>query len=1732
MTETQKRIKAYQKALPYMKERVVAVALLFVMSISMMASATFAWITLSRSPEISGLATTIATNGNLEIALSDKDGLEPDPTAPGDSNGDITETNLKWGNLINLSHNDYGLSNLTLRPAVLNSGSLLTEPLYSVKYANDGRISSVISDFAYTNYSTKDGANAFLVPESVEYGVRAISSVKSTELDTERPELLTLGDAVKQAYYKADNSFKALWNNKTYMNSITGLAGVYLQYRIDDTDQDCSSYVDIVNEMYGEFRNVYLLTGEIFVASANVYHYVYCNDNQQTFVPFTSDDLYSGKIKTTLAAEGVTLDGLDPYIKDYTLFIGTEAKNYEDGLYTKYKTNVYEPYTKNTSIGWELMRDYINPVADINSATIDGKAASVLGAGDLASIAFGSPVCELQKGLIWNMDWYYGGNISVSGVSAKAMGFTVNIREIRTSAKAKVEDPANKTYTNYPIIEVKNKAVNKAQAGIQITAVTAADTYGMVVDFWLRTNAEDALLSLAGKVQTEKVPMVDGEGNPITDDNGNQMYETVVLGYSGENRIWEEDDELSALGPSTSQGSGSCYIFYPETPEDQAQALEMLSAMRVAFVDEEGNLLAQADMDTSMAFEQEGRVLVPLQLRAKVITGIDENGDPFVKNAYYITEMVQNEATRITAIVYLDGARLENSNVLAAGSIKGQLNIQFGTSEEIDLDAADDNDLMDDYYEILIEAEGKTEFDSFDPENKPQVKLNLSVVGMEPNNIKGQFVSYISETQGANQPEFAFEKTDNGWEATVTFDGSGSFKLRNIRIDGVDYALKEDQIITVEIAGVTINNLTCTGWDGKNSKTLMTAESYYQLDSTLWLNTSSGQNPKKVQAVFAHDQGQNITVDYTLTANGWIASTMFTTSGTYEMTYVIIDGVYIPLPEEMQKTLTLYLGLKAQIFLSQPMTEDYQAALAVIEDKEAADIAAYKAANPNATDEEFAAAVAAIQATYKPEKDKLYDEAYGADGLNMTVNSAGYSVIYDGAKALYMNVSCIITDDKGNAMTGLNDVVLHYGIGSSVVNRIDTNLTWNSAIGRYEGPIASDTESTGRFKINRPGVYTFQSVEIGKDEDRNIITAATSAPKITAISPVPISYIGKATNTVVVEGSDFLYKESVVDINSAAKRYMSVVLKDAPSAEVYLKLYNSDKDVEDPETEWLGAQKVDLSDDKYLYHVNTPTDGTWKIVGMRVRSAFYNGVFYDGSEGEGSTGWLDWSDKVVADNIETKFFTTVKFSAINSPQTTYRGSFMEDHIVSGMKITISDYLDKAIEDVSVELSYTWQESTNDVYTLVSGTHSNTKFGGNLETKDGKTFSMETMNFQHDGDYIVKFAVTIGDTTYNDINSFVIPASGGFTAQMVTVYVEELPDISVSGVSNVTVDNSGNKSYTKFSVNLESDGDDKWKELSGVQNYYEADYANVYISGTAANENTLPKVTLKLSDLCGANSAYVVVNNKSSSKYNKTFTFTNDNKLTAESEIGGLEPGSVAFWRQYRQYADEQKISKINMVYDGATYEVRLKNTTTINQKQAPYYMNINVNDSDYITNGGEVPGTVISLDGKTITFPKKTTINYTRYESDNSATFSATTTTRESGKLFYYKNGSKYYGYTKKGTLWSKNAYTTPYDVSKSLSQWVVDGITYDSGDTIEVSKTLTATAKVTTSEIKGTATLKTLYKWVYEFVATGDSSYTEGKYGIQGKGYSIKLSSLTPNPTESVESESSNYIAEHYTSN
>ncbi|MBQ2729860.1 MAG: hypothetical protein IJF69_03715 [Clostridia bacterium] len=1519
--ETKKRIEAYQKALPHMKERVTAVALLFVMSISMVISASFAWVTLSKAPAINGLATTISTNGNLEIALSDKDGLEPDPTTTSDGSGDITQSNLTWGNLINLSHESYGLSNLTLRPAVLNTGSLLTKPLYSVEYHSDGRISEVISDFAYTNYSTKDGGNAFFVPEDgkTQYGVRAISSVTYSSV-TGDAKLVALNKKVEKEFSEADSAFDALWNDDKYMKSITSLAGVYLSWRMSDdgnggnVDQDCTSYVQDLYNMMNSYKDCLYKTGEAVLAAANLHYFVYCNQNNVTFSEFTMDQLHDGTVKSKLTAAGISVAGLDPYLADHKTFNGTVANNYTDGSFAKFCTQIYEPWKQSQSIGWVALNPHINVMADINSATINGTAASKLGSSELIGLVTNSTkICELTKGLIWNMDWFYGGKVSVTDASVTVKNVpiigttTQKLTEVRTSAKAVVQSGTDAKHKVFPLIETVNESAAKAAAGgLAATDAVAADTYGMVIDFWLRTNSPKSLLTLAGDVITETVEVLDEEGNPLIDeDTGLPVTETIVKGYSGANRIWEDDDpELPVLGDSTSQGSGSCYIFYPETPEDQVQALEMLSAMRVAFIDEEGNLLAQADMDTSMAFEDMGRVLVPLKLRAKsIVTGVDENGNDIVENAYFIMPMTQNEATRITAIIYMDGARLENSNVLASGSIKGQLNIQFGTSE--DLISVDDA-VKDEYYKLTVYPTTETTFDGYDPENKPKVNVELILEGMEANSIKGQFVSYISSTQGANQPEFSFEHVDgNKWAATVEFDSSGSFQLRSIRINGVDYPLATENIITVEIPGITVRAFNCVNWENQNYKTVMTADPVYQLNSMIQLNTSAGINPKKVQGVFVNDSAQNVTVDYILSNSGWYeARTNFTTSGTYTMTYIIIDGTYVPLESSMHKTLVVYVGLKTQIFLGLPMTAEYQEKLTQITDAEDAELAAYRSANPNATEAELMAAIQTISEKYEPQKQALYDEAYGEEGLNLKQTAAGYELIYAGGDPLFMNVTCTITDDRGNPMTDLNDVALHYGIGTSMLNRLDSDMEWNGAQGRY----------AGEFTLSRPGTYTFQNLEIGKGEDKNIIAVAVGAPKITAISPVPMEYVGASSNNVTyVEDIDPAYEAGT------KTRLLSIVLKNAASADVLFTMKNLDTDevlelsgiVVVPEDEATG--KIEYAP-SYVLNGRTvaglPTDGNWKIVGLSVANVFYDDVYYDGSPvEEGGTGRFDLTDEVLEDNISCEYFTTIKFSASAQPAARYENvAFMGDAFNKEMVFTITDYKGDKLENASVTLSYVWQDDANKNFTYSGGTIAeNLRVVGGKATAsaDGKTFSVGTLNFKLDGTYKVTFEITFdkvhdGTTkkyTYNDISKFTASEAGKFVAGDVTV-VWAGPDVKFTAVSTHSTKNT-----------LAADG------YSITVYHYEKE-------GGCIKDHAPSQAKAKITNAANMESATLTF---AGSNATVNFSFTANNQETAFVNIGGTGNGSSNSVR-----LNTVTVNSIVLKYGGVNYTVTLNHSVTIN----------------------------------------------------------------------------------------------------------------------------------------------------------------------------------------------------------
>ena len=166
------------------RNKLIAAIAMLLVSMILMVSATYAWFTLSTAPEVKNITTTVAGNGSLEIALMPTDGLlgsirSGNSSIVGGGTVPITTANTTWGNLVTLSDLSYGLGNINLNPAVLdttNGGTALTDPAKPITvpvFGGDGRIAETSSDdIALRSYDTT--ASKFL---GTDYGVRALTEV-------------------------------------------------------------------------------------------------------------------------------------------------------------------------------------------------------------------------------------------------------------------------------------------------------------------------------------------------------------------------------------------------------------------------------------------------------------------------------------------------------------------------------------------------------------------------------------------------------------------------------------------------------------------------------------------------------------------------------------------------------------------------------------------------------------------------------------------------------------------------------------------------------------------------------------------------------------------------------------------------------------------------------------------------------------------------------------------------------------------------------------------------------------------------------------------------------------------------------------------------------------------------------------------------------------------------------------------------------------------------------------------------------------------------------------------------------------------------------------------------------------------------------------------------------------------------------------------------------------------
>lgn len=1758
--ETKKRIRYYKRALPAMREKVVAALMMLLIAATTVAASTYAWLTISASPEVTSVDTTVAANGALEIALANGTGAAPGKSREGDSTGagtPITAANITWGNLVNLTDPSYGLANVTLRPAALNGTSgLLSNPLYGVGYGEDGRVDQMVigDDFAYTYYDSSaagTGGGRFMVDLKGEHlGVRAISTVQFENLEgaEQLNELLTW---TNQRHALAKSNFQKITNEtaepgKSYITSLQGLIQTYAQNVIDKkpTSQlDITSYVENLYQMMLDMNdNVMEPTGEAYVGMANLLDLMketsggnkYSRDKagvDALLADYRANKLpdYTGTSIASLGTFAADCRQLETYLrtgKNEDFSDLTDAQKKSSLAYWAY-------HAKNGgTVYWSDLSSIINWICDINSATLDGYTLSGLSNMSTAMKVIQNKThsAVLNKGAIWRIEKRIGASMSpritvtvdpsgLGGVAAMAGTQTFKDVPVTTSAS----DPREIT-TDLNAVKAQNSGSFRGDKA------TAQDTYALAIDLWLRTNAGAdstaqstqvtsadgktitttdplrAYLTLEGKVRYQeieepatvkapdgneyeaftasgsvggqKIEMTvyqknDGKYYYLGEDDTEKEFSypdvsytpkmetrTVVSGYDGVNRVWS-DEQMAPYegdGTSTTQGGGSCYTFYASTPADQSRFLKLLGSMRVAFIDGQGNLIGAATMDTEHFYAENGKVTVPLALdtSSAIDLGDDGNGN----TTYALMPLTKNAATRVTAIVYLDGEKLTNQMVLAGGDIQGNLNVQFGACVASKVSTVEDNgdgtadvdvryerdsdnesieheDLMDDRIQITASA-NPTEFD-YDPNNAAKTALSVKVAGVTPQKVEVCFVRAISATQGVQQERIALSGSGENWQQTVSFDKPGNYVLRTVWVDGVEYDLNQEPI-TVTVTGSSVNSLTCDALpQGSNSVSIMTADTSFSTNMTLGF-TSSNQMPSRVNGIFMDKSGRQVNVPFTLESSIWKGKATFTTSGTYTMQYVEIDGETYELNENLQPTLILTLGIKAEVRIS------------------AADETLQK--------------LQSVMETAMPTRF-VYDRSKLGDMVTLRVDLKLY-------------------DNSGNEIKAQSGVKLYYGRVGSMQEGLDADLAWTAASGSY----------VGNFGVNRAGTFRFTKVTVDLSGATSTITAKTTAPDIQVMPPEDAYYFGNYTETYqYVPSKDGVLTVGIAYSNAATK--VEALLSDGKATVT----------VEGK----MGGEAADQGDKSVnLWSFAVPNEGNWKLTSVKMYGVYYAGQYYDEN---------GISVDLTKENIHAKIVKILYVTLAGNSQN-FTGYFMDDHTVNDMTVTIEDFEGMAIEGTEVsdvKLSYSLDLTKIGIeseYKYETDDMSSVILSGTGTQKSGTTteYAISGINFQQAGPYaLVAVQFKLGDTPMtatkaSDANGVKLQFKDGGTS------ADSAPKYDVKWVSpTVRITAVSPAPSVKINVNIAGGTTINFVQTS---NYFEDYYAYLGFESSKSwlpivgnyPSYTAPKATFQLTS--GGNryssaKIYLTYTEDKEEKTANTISFNGDKAVN--SDVGLLDG--------YTRRSINETKKAIEMTYNNKTYNVALSHELTITTSNNPK-PRLEYVDAQGYEGKIKLPEGVYREDGRVenITLAKPTETFTVTEEKVGEKTYTGKTT--ETSNVYYTTSDgcdTTYHPYTKTVTTETYSAKRETTRIEYKVGSWKLQSAVYtgDSGTNIESWK------DVSTRAVGSTFTLSRNYYRatpIFSAVKTEVISSADGTYAVITTTYAAAGDATTTKPSNSTE--------------
>ena len=698
------------------KKLLSALAMLLVATI-LMVSSTYAWFVLSTAPEVTGIQTQVGANGSLEIALVNQESWN-DLTKL--DMGDIDESasenlgsaNLTWGNLVNLADTSYGLRNITLNPARLAiapngnnaDGTAITYTIGNTLlkvpvYTEDGRVqrldTSHVVDYIYDGKGfTTDG-----------YGVRAIGTASQMSqfqlgMNAARNNIANHRAAAKTT---ASNTLTATG---------AGLGNIVVQYALqgkekDFTDQDMTYIKDMAAGLVDALDEIEAGLRAAFAG------YITTTDSRITAENYDAELAYINDTTHSLSDLLRKFDGIAAIIPDMSSYISTlEADR------TKTQAAVDSANTKidaQDSFTWGEISAIVTPLVNINQMTLGGKTidevkAMVKKDAD-GKYNVGELLPLIQNGIVIAAP---SGSGVISDIADYAGDYAASVKvgPVRISGFNLDEVDATVT-TQTAVSPVRLTKASNALSNTPVSEATGSnsltDFFGYAIDLAFRTNAENANLLL----QTQpKQRIYDSSDNADTLGGGSYMSFTSTAGLSATKMVKlmsgirvvfmdKSQNVLAIAALDTTLGKD----LYVQLPDDKKTSTGKYAYLKASQSDYQQSDLIDATTynglpaTSSVQYNAEtGALSAKLYIvsfhmtestahenaEGKFYTGgitIDTNR---TENGT-ILALKPDEATIVTALVYLDGSVVNNSMVAANAtqSMSGVLNLQFSSSAEL-----------------------------------------------------------------------------------------------------------------------------------------------------------------------------------------------------------------------------------------------------------------------------------------------------------------------------------------------------------------------------------------------------------------------------------------------------------------------------------------------------------------------------------------------------------------------------------------------------------------------------------------------------------------------------------------------------------------------------------------------------------------------------------------------------------------------------------------------------------------------------------------------------------------------------------------------------------------------------------------------------------------------------------------------------------------------------------------